>query len=541
MKIIFSFLVIIISMISASTMLYCQQWQLAENAGGAGNDQAVCIATDSEGNVYVGGAFEWTGYFQGQTVGSNGLGDFFLAKYNSAGNILWVKHGGGSGSTIETCGDAVGRIIIDDQDRIFLAGSFDGTASFGNHTLTCYNGQMDAFLARYDTAGNCLWVKHMGGQYRTDASAIVLDSQGHVYITGVTMYTDSLRCMDTTIAMNDHYYFLAEFDLDGNFHWIRSICGEGRMVVNDTKTWYTDLYLCGSYLNEVIIDTIELPFVNKWQPIIIKLDSNRQCSSAITYLSEVEASINSIDISESGGIYCCGSALGRFIVGDDTLENGGGFIIKLDPNENPVWMKGAATMVEDVCLDSDNNLFISGCYMDEQYISDCQINSTGNNPSMYIAKLDTNGNCLGVTTVPNVFGTYQSMLDENDQFYITGYCEATEFGSISVGNYGEMDAFWAKLDYVSGMQEQGGGEEHALFIYANPNTGVFHVKVPRAVSNERDLVLRIFDNSNRLVHEQPLDMGGDTPRIHVSHARPGMYHLQLITKYNVYTGKMIVE
>ncbi len=541
MKTILSIVIITITLFSASSMLYSQQWQIAEIAGGLGNDQAVCIATDSEGNIYVGGAYEWTATFQNQTIGSNGRGDFFLAKYDPSGVLKWVKHGGGGGMTIETSGDAVGSIIIDDQDRVFIAGTFDGTASFGNHTLTCYYGQVDAFLARYDTAGNCLWVRHMGGQYKTGSRAIVLNDTDHVYITGISMYTDSLHCLDTSIAMNDHYYFLAEFDLDGNFYGIRSITGDGQLIVCDGKSWHPHTYFCGYYKNMVAIDTIELPAVENWQPVIFRMDSLVGCNWAVTFESDDQAEIYSIEISESKYIYCCGMAMGRFVVGSDTLANGGGFIMKLNQNGNPLWIKKAAAKVRDVQLDSSGNLIISGVFKGEHHFSDCQATSTGNNPNMYIAKLDTNGNCLGVTTVANVFGAYQSMLDANDQFYITGYCKATEFGTISVGNYGEMDAFWAKLDYVSGLQEQTGGGEHALSIYANPNTGVFHVKVPPAVSHERDLMLRIFDNSNRLVHEQKLDMSEETPRINVSRARPGMYHLQLIAKDRVYTGKMIVE
>jgi hypothetical protein len=215
--------------------------------------------------------------------------------------------------------------------------------------------------------------------------------------------------------------------------------------------------------------------------------------------------------------------------------------MKLESNGDPVWMREAATLVQDVCMLSNGNLLISGVFMGEQSFSDCQANSTGNIPSMYIAKLDTNGNCIGLEIVSNVGGTYMSMVDEYNQFYITGICAATEFGSISVGNYGEMDAFWAKLDYVSGMQEHPGGQENELSIYANPNTGVFHVKIPEAVSKERSLLLRVFDNSNRLVQEQALEMGEETPRLHIPRARPGMYHLQLIARDRVYSGKMIVQ
>ncbi len=541
MKTILSIVIITITLFSASSMLYSQQWQIAEIAGGLGNDQAVCIATDSEGNIYVGGAYEWTATFQNQTIGSNGRGDFFLAKYDPSGVLKWVKHGGGGGMTIETSGDAVGSIIIDDQDRVFIAGTFDGTANFGNHTLTCYYGQVDAFLARYDTAGNCLWVRHMGGQYKTGSRAIVLDDNSHIYLTGVTSFTNSLHCMDTSISMNNQGFFLAKFDINGNFDWIRSINGDGGMSINDIGRFGNELVLVGSFGGEIICDTLIFTTQKTFQPVLFKMDTNGAFIWGKTFDCTTLATVSSLAISNSGSLYCTGWATGLFVVGDDTLQEGGTFIFKLWPDGSPAWMKKAGSNIQDVVIAENEVVYISGVLGGSHYISDCLAIGSPGVMNLYVATLDTNGNCQGVTMVPNVHHSYETVFDAENLFYITGYCKATEFGNLSVGNYGEMDAFWAKLDYVSGLQEQTGGGEHALSIYANPNTGVFHVKVPPAVSHERDLMLRIFDNSNRLVHEQKLDMSEETPRINVSRARPGMYHLQLIAKDRVYTGKMIVE
>ncbi|HRY33530.1 MAG TPA: T9SS type A sorting domain-containing protein [Bacteroidales bacterium] len=537
------FVVILITImftIRFSGNAYCQQWQTAEHMGGYTNDACSSIITDSEGNVYVGGIFSGTGHFQNQTIVSNGLQDFFLAKYNSAGSLVWVKRGGGGGNTPETAGDEIYKMAIDDQNRLFVAGTVNGTAMFGNIAFSCY-GQLDAFLAHYDTAGSCIWVRHMGGQYRTGANSIVLDDNSHIYITGVTSFTNSLHCMDTSISMDNQGFFLAKFDINGNFDWIRSISGEGSMSINDIGRFGNELVLVGNFSGEIICDTMIFTTQKTFQPVLFKMDTNGKFIWGKTFDCTTLATVSALALSNSGSLYCTGWSIGTFSIGNDTLADGGTFILKLWPDGSPAWMRKAGSNIQDVVIAEDEVVYVSGVLGGSHYISDCLAIGSPGVMNLYIAKLDTNGNCQGVTMVPNVHHTYETVFDAQNLFYITGYCEATEFGSISVGNYGEMDAFWAKLDYVSGMQEQGGGVEHALFIYANPNTGVFHVKVPRAVSNERDLVLRIFDNSNRLVHEQPLDMGGDTPRIHVSHARPGMYHLQLITKYNVYTGKMIVE
>ncbi len=117
---------------------------------------------------------------------------------------------------------------------------------------------------------------------------------------------------------------------------------------------------------------------------------------------------------------------------------------------------------------------------------------------------------------------------------------ATEFGNISLGNYGEADAFWAALDWVNGEEENNNRPEGELYIYANPNTGVFQLVVPEEARHEPSLTLNIYDNSGKVIHSQVLDMSEDPLQVDVSPAKAGMYHIQLISSRKTYSGKLVV-
>ncbi|MFP6887514.1 MAG: Ig domain-containing protein, partial [Opitutales bacterium] len=102
----------------------------------------------------------------------------FLAKFNATkGSLTWVERMGGSGSdrALDLAGDGAGGVT--------LAGRFEDTAIFGSHSLVS-TGFTDAFVARYDTSGSCVFASRAGGQGEDEASAIVRSSTGIYFLAG---------------------------------------------------------------------------------------------------------------------------------------------------------------------------------------------------------------------------------------------------------------------------------------------------------------------------------------------------------------------
>src|SRR5262249_15588623 len=138
----------------------------AKGATGTNMDEALGVSTDPFGNIFV------TGYFASDTLtlGTISLTDVgvFIAKYDSAGNILWAKSAGGT---------SIGRsIATDSQGNVIVTGDFrSSTITFGATTLVNADQQFptpDYFIVKYDSSGNALWAKRAGGNDNEQGNGI---------------------------------------------------------------------------------------------------------------------------------------------------------------------------------------------------------------------------------------------------------------------------------------------------------------------------------------------------------------------------------
>ncbi len=183
-------------------------------------DRGNSLAKDTQGNYVVVGYFGGTGVdtvnFSGLKITGNGDRDIFVAKYNSAGDILWVKAAGSINSGEEGWG-----IATDLNDNIYICGQFQGTANFGSYQLTSLGGR-DAFVAKVSPQGDFLWAKSLGSTKDMYANDLDISSdKSEIAVVGY--FTD-------TLVVNGNMYFsngaddsyLVRYDLDGNLKSVYS-------------------------------------------------------------------------------------------------------------------------------------------------------------------------------------------------------------------------------------------------------------------------------------------------------------------------------
>jgi Beta-propeller repeat len=125
-------------------------------------DGASAIAIDDSGNVYV------TGF----SVGLGGDYDYATIKYDSAGQEQWVARYNGPANDWDLATD----IAVDRSGDVYVSGESVGT------TFPDY----DYATIKYDLSGQEQWVARYNGpgNGEDDATGIVLDSLGNVYVTG---------------------------------------------------------------------------------------------------------------------------------------------------------------------------------------------------------------------------------------------------------------------------------------------------------------------------------------------------------------------
>nr|MDQ2901390.1 SBBP repeat-containing protein [Acidobacteriota bacterium] len=157
--------------------------------GGSGDDRALALALDPQGNVYITGATSSTDLQTSNTAfqRSNAGGfDAFVAKFDPQGNAQFGTYFGGGAD------DRGYGIVADSGGNVFLTGSTDSNNfPLSNAGQISRAGNTDAFITKMDPSGSTLlFSSYLGGGDNDIAQAIALDSGGNVYIAGNTASSD---------------------------------------------------------------------------------------------------------------------------------------------------------------------------------------------------------------------------------------------------------------------------------------------------------------------------------------------------------------
>lgn len=235
----------------------------AKSAGGTDLDEAVSVAIDGNGNAYIAGDFSSDSIAFGPYTCTNpGFAfftpDIFLAKYDALGNELWVSSAGGLAM------DEANGVGVDGLGNPYLTGGFGSdTLSFGPFNLI-KTGSYDIFLTKFNTNGNVLWAKSIGGPDWDIAYSVAVHPSGYTLITGCyfssTVSFDTIVLLNSDILGGDPDIFLAEYDMGGNVIWAKSAGGG-----NDDEANAVGVNAPGAvrvtgffYSDTIIFDTIEM-------------------------------------------------------------------------------------------------------------------------------------------------------------------------------------------------------------------------------------------------------------------------------------------
>lgn len=198
--------------------------------GGSGSDLAWGVACDGADNIFMSGTTEstdsiaTTGSYQ-STYGGNG--DVFLAKFNSAGVLIWATYFGGSG------GENTRYLACDGSGNAYISGSttsLDSIATAGAYQVSFGGGIADAFLAKFNSGGALQWATYYGGSGLEEAYGVACFDTGSVYITGYTKSTSSIAtpgAHQTGGGGSKRDAFLAKFNNKGSLLWGTYYGGSG--------------------------------------------------------------------------------------------------------------------------------------------------------------------------------------------------------------------------------------------------------------------------------------------------------------------------
>lgn len=193
--------------------------------GGVYGDIAYGIDVDASNNSYITGKYYWSAKFGSTTIETGGTydSDIFVAKFNAAGDAVWAKRAGRT-TTSQSSYDQGNAIAVDASGNSFVTGSFSGTAYFGNDSIASNATFEDIFLAKYDSAGNIIWVKSAGGTSNDYGYGISIDGLGNAYITGSFIGEANF---DTISISSNQDAFVAKYNPMGDILYVQKSTGIG--------------------------------------------------------------------------------------------------------------------------------------------------------------------------------------------------------------------------------------------------------------------------------------------------------------------------
>lgn len=215
------------------------------------------MVLDTQENLYVTGALNYADTVDFDPSGNvvnwvsaGGAGNAFLAKYDAAGNYVWVQ-GGLQMNANRTAQSHY--LAIDANNDLYITGYFNGDLtmdSSGTIVLLNVNAN-DGFTAKYNSDGHCIWANSYGSVSNEGSDGIALDRAGNVIITGTFRFTVDFNPgtgIDTLVAAGSADACWVKYDPAGNYLQAGRLGGSndefGRKIGVDGSG---NIYLCGEF------------------------------------------------------------------------------------------------------------------------------------------------------------------------------------------------------------------------------------------------------------------------------------------------------
>lgn len=538
-------LIVVLSGMSSALYAQIPDWEWAKGyCVGVGTNYWSNVATDGAGNTYYTAPFNANTLVIGNfTLVKNGQVDFFLAKYDSLGNVLWARAFGG------TRGDFSRGISVDKACNIYICGTFQSAAlALDNITLSSSDTLGSVFLAKFDSAGNALWARSGGGASADHAMAVACDNTRNVYVMGVnesSVFT--LGSFSLNAGNAPGKIFTARYDSSGVIKWLRgggcpNSCGTDEPY--DLAADSTGAYITGSFKSNSLDWGDTMIFNSSWGAADIFFLKYDTVGSVVWAQVAGKASSHeigrAIETDNYGHFYLSGGFSGsQLTLGTITLSNtssGNAFLAKYDAGGNIIWARQSLGSSDEgigaIAVNSNADVFLLGGHSGPASFGIVQVPHTStattytNNPSgdVFVVKYDSAGVAGWARCVIGIDYQIPSgiSVDNGNNVYVSGYYlgpDTTYLGPFYLQGNCNMQAFMSKLGVYGPTEIPAFVSRNSLWVYPNPAADRFVVNGNKELGE-----VSIYNAMGELVFEDATNM--NELIIDVRDYPPGIYVLR---------------
>ena len=287
---------------------------------GNGNIAAPLIKVDNDGNVYLAGIFSSTLNVVGETLTSAGNYNTYAAKFDTNGNLLWLKHFSGGDSRISS-------LAIDNENNLIMTGGFTGDFNIGNESFTTETNKWHNYLTKFNSQGELQWINNNSGTERLSGSAVATDNNGNIFLTGYFTQSVSFGNTDLT-SLGSTDIFLVKYNSNGEAQWAKQAGSSyssgnysdqvGGIAVDNSG----NAYITGRYYETAYFDNFSLTATSHISSMYVAKYSSTGSVSWVKSIGDgASGTANSITINSTGNIQVVGDFHGNMTIGNTNIAS----------------------------------------------------------------------------------------------------------------------------------------------------------------------------------------------------------------------------
>jgi hypothetical protein len=168
---------------------------------------------------------------------------------SQAQSLDWANHLVSATGNVSIGGKTIARSLT---GKVFVAGAFRGATDFDPGSATVSVSPLGAnsynsFLAQYNDNGNYAWVRRiMGSNSNSVAYSVAVDNNENIYVAGQNQGTSYFETAGGTDSIVGVAAYLQKFDNSGGLLWSKGYTGTG-VGINTCITSTDAVYVTGIY------------------------------------------------------------------------------------------------------------------------------------------------------------------------------------------------------------------------------------------------------------------------------------------------------